>query len=58
VHHSVKARFDLVAEYRPPALRGVEFELLLPNGKKRSINGIAELREHQDKRTRAKKLGG
>ena len=37
VHHSVKARFDLVPEYRPAALRGLDFELLLagadPKGK-------------------------
>ena len=58
VHHSVKARFDLVAEYRPPALRGVEFELLLPGGKTQPISGISGLREFQDKRARSAKLSG
>ena len=58
VHHSVKARFDLVAEYRPPALRGVEFDLLLPNGRKRSISGISGLREYEDKRGREEKFSG
>ena len=48
VHHSIKARFDLVAEYRPPALRGVEFDLLLPGGEKRPILGISGLREYED----------
>lgn len=32
VHHSVKSRFDLVAEYRPAALRGVEFNQLGHDG--------------------------
>ncbi len=58
VHHSVKARFDLVAEYRPPALRGLEFNLLLPDERVKPISGIAGLREYQDKRPRAKKLAG
>ena len=58
VHHSVKARFDLVAEYRPPALRGVEFELLLPGGKTQPISGISGLREFQDKRARSAKFSG
>ena len=58
VHHSVKARFDLVAEYRPAALRGVQFDLLCPDGSTCQISGISGLREHQDKRTREKKLGG
>ena len=59
VHHSVKARFDLVAEYRPAALRGVQFDLLLPDGTStRQISGISGLREYKDKRPREKKLGG
>ena len=58
VHHSVKARFDLVAEYRPAALRGVEFDLLLPDGSRRPISGISGLREHRDARTREEKLSG
>ena len=56
VHHSVKARFDLVAEYRPPALRGVDFELLLPDGTKERLSGISGLREYQD--TRQARLSG
>lgn len=56
VHHSVKARFDLVAEYRPAALRGVQFDLLLPDGSTREISGISGLREYKD--PRKKKLGG
>ena len=56
VHHSVKARFDLVAEYRPAALRGVQFDLLLPDGGTREISGISGLREYKD--PRKKRLGG
>lgn len=60
VHHSVKARFDLVAEYRPAALRGVEFDLLDPNdGTSRiRISGISGLREYLDTRSRDEKLSG
>ena len=58
VHHSVKARFDLVAEYRPPALRGIKFNLLLPNGDTEPISGISGLREHPDDRPRDDKLAG
>lgn len=60
VHHSVKARFDLVAEYRPSALRGVEFDLLDPeNGTNRiPVSGISGLREHNDTRNREAKLRG
>lgn len=58
VHHSVKARFDLVAEYRPAGLRGVQFDLLLPNGTMRRIAGVSGLREYPDERPREKKLGG
>ena len=58
VHHSVKARFDLVAEYRPAALRGIQFDLLLPDGQgnKVPISGISGLREHEDNRGREEKL--
>ena len=60
VHHSVKARFDLVAEYRPPALRGVEFNLLLPggDGNTQPISGISGLREYEDERNREEKFSG
>ena len=58
VHHSVKDRFDLVAEYRPPTLRGLEFDLLLPNGTRKSLSGISGLREYQDNRTKDEKLVG
>ena len=58
VHRSVKARFDLVAEYRPAALRGVEFDLLLPDGSRQPISGISSLREYRDTRTREEKLVG
>ena len=56
VHHAVKARFDLVPDYRPPALRGLQFKLLLPKKDKKTgidsipINGIAKLREYKDKK--------
>ena len=59
VHHAVKARFDLVAEYRPPALRGLEFDLLLPDGiNTQRISGISGLREHQDGRPNIEKHAG
>ncbi len=60
VHHSVKARFDLVAEYRPSALRGVEFDLLDPKGgtDRIRISGISGLREFTDDRSRDVKLRG
>ena len=58
VHHSVKARFDLVSEYRPAALRGLEFDLLLPTGETQAVRGIAGLREHQDNRAREVKVAG
>ena len=58
VHHSVKARFDLVAEYRPVALRSVQFDLLLPEGDKRKMSGISDLREYMDERPRDEKLRG
>ena len=58
VHHSVKARFDLVAEYRPAALRGVQFDLLLPGGDRHPISGISGLREYKDSRTREQQREG
>ena len=58
VHHSVKARFDLVAEYRPPSLRGLAFELLLPEGEKEPISGISGLREYLDNREMGKRRTG
>ena len=59
VHHSVKSRFDLVAEYRPAALRGVEFNLLGHDGEVWAISGISGLREHdKDGREREQRLGG
>ncbi len=46
VHHSVKSRFDAVPEYRPPALRGLEFDVWLSDNEiKKDIRGIAGLRE-------------
>ena len=45
IHHSVKRRFDEVPEYRPPALRGLEYDVLLPNFDKSKVRGIAGLRE-------------
>ena len=44
IHHTALKRFNEVAEYRPPALRGLTFNLLLADGKIKQINGIAELR--------------
>lgn len=59
LHHSVKARFDLVPDYRPPALRGVDFELLLPDSVDREkLRGISGLRTHQDQRERNEKMEG
>lgn len=58
VHHSVKSRFDLVAEYRPPALRGVEFDLMLSDNTTVQISGISGLREFDDKRSKKEKLSG
>ena len=58
VHHSVKARYDLVSDYRPPALRGLRFELLLPGGRRLDVDGIAGLREVRDRRSREKKRAG
>lgn len=58
VHHSVKARFDLVPEYRPPALRGMDFEVLLVEGTRKRVRGIAGLREMEDLRDREEKAAG
>ena len=47
VHHSVRERFNNVPGYRPAALRGLEFFLLLPDDEKIGpLNGISGLREH------------
>ncbi len=47
VHHSVRERFDSVPGYRPAALRGLEFELLLPGGETSSpVRGISGLRDN------------
>ena len=44
VHFAIKQRFDHVAGYRPPALRGVEFRLFgAPAGVPANTNGIAGL---------------
>ena len=46
VHHTVQDRFNKVAEYRPPALRGLTFNLLLAKangGGTQTVKGIAEL---------------
>lgn len=46
VHYSVKERFDKVPGYRPPALRGAKFKLLLKSGQpSKPLHGISELRE-------------
>lgn len=58
VHYSAKARFDLVPEYRPAALRGLDFDLLLPDGERQPVRGIAGLRELPDDRDRAAKATG
>ena len=48
VHHSAAARFAAVPDYRPPALRGVAYRLLLANGRAGGgIRGIAGLRAHR-----------
>ena len=58
VHHSVKARYDLVSDYRPPALRGLRFDLLMPGGRRLEVEGIAGLREVRDRRSRDRKRAG
>ncbi len=48
VHWSVKKRFDASVAYRPPALRGLEFRLLLEDGERSDvIQGIDGLREYR-----------
>ena len=48
VHWSVKERFDNTVAYRPPALRGLKFRLLLKDSQtSKPIDGIAELREYR-----------
>ncbi len=49
VHHSVGARFAQVSGYRPNALRGLRFRLLLPDGSvsDNPIDGIAGLLENE-----------
>ncbi len=48
LHYSVKERFDSVAGYRPAALRGLTFKLLLKDGEvSKSLHGISQLREFQ-----------
>ncbi len=47
VHHSVPERFNSVPGYRPAALRGLEFELLLPDGETSGpVRGISGLRDN------------
>ena len=47
VHHSVAARFSAVPDYRPPALRGVAYQLLLASGRAGGgVRGIAGLRAY------------
>ncbi len=47
LHWSVKARFDRVVDYRPAAVRGLKFRLLLPSGRVSTpIEGISELRRY------------
>ena len=48
VHWTVKERFDTVTDYRPAALRGLRFRLLLEDGQRSDVmEGIAGLREYQ-----------
>jgi len=49
VHHSVDERFARVSGYRPNALRGLRFRLLLPDGSVSDtpIDGIAGLLENE-----------
>lgn len=48
LHYSVKERFDKVPGYRPPALRGAKFKLLLEDGQiSEPLHGISKLREFQ-----------
>ena len=48
LHHSVAARFAAVPDYRPAALRGIAYRLLLANGRAGGkIRGIAGLRAHR-----------
>ena len=59
LHHSVKARFDLVPHYRPASLRGLDFDLLLPgSGTKKRLTGITGLRSDLDQRPRNEKMNG
>ena len=47
VHFAVKKRFDDVPGYRPPALRGTKFRLLLPTSSAQPVlEGIAGLRDY------------
>lgn len=48
LHESVKRRFDEVSNYRPPALRGLRFKLLLDDDEiSGPILGISGLREYK-----------
>ena len=48
IHWSVKKRFETAIHYRPPALRGQKFKLLLQNGEiSQELEGIAGLREYE-----------
>ena len=55
VHHSVKARIDLVPEYRLAALRGQHFDPLAADGRRHALRGIAGFREFTDDRKRQEK---
>lgn len=47
LHHSVKGRFEKVSHYRPPALRGLAFRLLLADGSiSDPVQGISGLRKY------------
>ncbi len=47
LHYSVKQRFDTVADYRPAAMRGLDFKLLHKDGScSDQIHGISGLRAH------------
>ncbi len=47
LHYSVKQRFDTVADYRPAAMRGLDFKLRYEDGSLSDrIHGISGLRAH------------
>ena len=54
LHHSVRDRFEGVSHYRPAALRGLKFKLLLSDGSITApMHGISSLRESPHPRNAA-----